>query len=283
MTERYVDLHTHSCVSDGSMKPAEVVRAAKDAGLAAMALTDHDEVAGIPEAAAEGERLGIEVVPGIELSAQGKTEVHVLGFYPDVESRPFQDALARIRDCRHQRMVRTSELCRENGMDISMEEAESFANGGLLCRAHFARAMVARGWADSVKDAFDRWLGNGKPCHFDMQVFSPDEAVRLLKDANAVVCIAHLNQLHLPDEEVYAFLKSLLPCGLDGIEGWYTEYSTEQTHTYQEMARELGLICSGGSDFHGTMKPHISIGRGTGALRIPYQALENVKSRRKAR
>lgn len=280
MTERFVDLHTHSCVSDGSMKPADVVRAAKEAGLAALALTDHDEVAGLAEAGAEGERLGIEVVPGIELSAQDKTEVHVLGFYPDVESKPFQEALARIRDCRHQRMVRTSELCIQNGMDISMEEAESFANGGLLCRAHFARAMVAHGWADSVKDAFDKWLGNGKPCHFDMQVFTPDEAVRLLKDAGAVVCIAHLNQLRLPDDETFAFLKGLLPFGLDGVEGWYTEYTEEQTRVYQGMAAELGLICSGGSDFHGSMKPHIQIGRGTGNLRIPYQALENVKSRR---
>ena len=222
-------------------------------------------------------------MPGIELSAQGKTEVHILGFYPDPESVPFQQTLVRIRDFRRQRMVRTAELCAENGMPITLEEAGTYSDGGMLCRAHFARAMVAHGWAASVKDAFDRWLGVGRPCHTGMRLFTPDEAVRMLRQAGAVVCAAHLNQLRLSNEETFAFLKSLLPAGLDGVEGWYTEYSAEQTHIYQGMARELGLICSGGSDFHGAMKPHIRIGQGTGALRVPYQALEEVRSRRASR
>lgn len=280
MTERHIDLHTHSYCSDGSMSPAEVVRCARDAGLAAVALTDHDGADGVLEALEAGQRYGVEVVPGIELSSQGVSETHILGFYPDMTSAPFLETLQRIRDCRRKRMEITADLCARNGIPITFEEVQAYAGEEFVCRAHFARLMVDRGYAESYPDAFDRFLGPGKCCHFVMEELKPEDAVRLLKAAGAVVCCAHLNQLKLPDDQVFALLQSLKQAGLDGIEGLYTEYTPAQQESYQHMAAQLGLLLSGGSDFHGSMKPHIAIGRGTGDLRVPYSFLQAIKDRK---
>lgn len=279
MDERRIDLHTHSYISDGSDSPSGVVAAAKRAGLAAVALTDHDEVAGIDEAMRAGEALGVEVVPGIELSGHEGTEAHILGYYPDTENAAFAAKLAEVREVRARRMEVTAQLCAENGVPVTLEEAAKFAGAGMVCRVHFARAMAEKGYAASVKEAFDRWLGNGCPCHYDLHILTPADAVRLLKGAGAAVYLAHLNQLQMDDDALRAFLRSLVECGLDGVEGWYTEYTPETQTKYQGFAREFGLSLSGGSDYHGTVKPHIAIGRGTGSLEVPYSALETVKRR----
>ncbi len=278
---KMIDLHTHSVCSDGADTPAEVVRRAHEAGLAAIALSDHDSVDGVEEAMAEGERLGVEIIPAIELSANYDTELHVLGYYIDIHNARLKDALAYAIRVRDERQEETCRKLREQGFDVTMEEARAEANGNpILCRAHFAQIMVRKGYAESVKDAFKRYLSVGCYAYSNRQALSPAEAVSLIREAGGVPVVAHLHLIKQSDEQVRELLKSLLPHGLGGIEGYYTDYTPEMETRYRAMAAELGLTLSGGTDYHGKNKPHISIGRGLGALEIPYELIEGIQARR---
>ncbi len=280
ITEKYIDLHTHSCKSDGSMTPAELVRHAKASGLAAVALSDHDNCDGVAEAVAEGERIGIEVVPAIELSAISDTETHILGYYIDINNRHFLQRLEDARRVRVERLEQTCAALRDHGFDVTMEEAGKYAGSGVLCRAHFARLMADKGYVKSPKEAFDLWLGNGRPCCNNKQCFTDEECVQLIKEAGGLSFVAHLHLTRKPQDELEKFLIRLKGVGLDGVEGYYTEYTPQMQQDYQSMAKRLGLLISGGTDFHGTMKPHISIGTGLGNMKIPYSVLENIKKYR---
>ena len=278
--EKYIDLHTHSVKSDGSMEPEDVVREAKKAGLAAIALSDHDNVEGVARAMAEGEKIGVEVVPAIELSAVSKTETHILGYYIDINNKNLLETLDNVKAVRERRQEDTCEKLRELGFDVTMEEARELAGSTILCRAHFARLMVNKNQVGSVKEAFDKYLSNGRPAYSSIQALSDVEAVELIKNAGGLSFVAHLNQTRRDDDDLREFLSGLKEKGLDGVEGYYTEYTEDMHRRYMALAKELGLQISGGTDFHGAMKPHISIGRGLGELRIPYSVLENIKSYR---
>lgn len=280
MEDKFVDLHTHSTYSDGTLTPAAVVAAAKDAGLAAVALSDHDTVAGIPEAVEAGRRLGVEVVPAIELSSESVTETHILGFYIDTESPVLKSKLEYIKETR---MRRSEDVCRtltELGLPITIEDAMKYSGGDIVCRGHIARAMMERGYVSSVKEAFALYLSPGKPAHSHRQAMTDEEAVRLIKDAGGLAFVAHLNQTKRSLDSLCDMLTRLKAVGLDGVEGYYTEYTDEMGREYRALAKRLGLILSGGSDFHGENKPHIKIGVGTGNLRVPYSVLEEMKRRR---
>ncbi len=275
--DKFIDLHTHSVKSDGSMEPAEVVRLAKENGLAAIALSDHDNIDGVAEAMAEGERIGVEVVPAIELSAVAKTETHILGYYIDITNKTLLDTLERVRLVRDRRQEETCGKLRELGFDVTMDEARELAGSTVLCRAHFARLMTNKGYVESPKEAFNLYLSNGKPAYSSIQALTDKEAVALIRDAGGLSFVAHLNQTHLTDDELRVFLSGLKAGGLDGVEGYYTEYTDDMHTRYTALAKELDLLVSGGTDFHGAMKPHISIGKGLGNLSIPYSVLENIK------
>lgn len=277
--EKLIDLHTHSTMSDGSMSPAELVRHAKEAGLAAVALTDHDSVAGVEEAMAEGERLGIEVVPGIELSAKSATETHVLGYYIDKNNPALAAALEDILKERINRTHRTCQKLNELGFDVTVEEAEALAPAGVVGRAHFAKLMVLKGYVSSVKEGFELYFNNGRPAYSSRQKIDRFQAVDLIKNAGGLAFIAHLHLTRMEDDELEAFLTELRDYGLDGIEGYYTDYSPQMQEKYQALAKKLGLMISGGTDFHAQMKPHISIGKGLGDLKIPYSVLAAMKER----
>ncbi len=274
---KYIDLHTHSLNSDGTMTPSEVVAAAKAADLAAIALSDHDTVAGVKEAMAAGEALGVEVVPAIELSARSETETHILGYFIDPDSPALLEKTEYIKKVR---ILRQENVCRNLqalGFDVTMEEIREIAGSDVLCRAHFAKIMVKKGYAASVKDAFDRYLSVGKPAYSDTQALTDVEAVRLIKDAGGLAFVAHLHQTKRSPESLEAFLRRLKEVGLDGVEGYYTEYTPEMGREYRALAEKLGLLLSGGSDFHADNKPHIAIGRGLGDLRVPYSLLTEMK------
>ena len=260
--EKYIDLHTHSLMSDGSMTPAEVVREAKKAGLAAIALSDHDTVDGVREAMAEGEKLGVEVVPAIEFSVQSKTETHILGYYIDIENPKLLDTLEKVIETRRFRNRETCRKLNELGFDITLAEAEAIAPNDFIGRAHFAKLLADKGYTKSVSEGFKLYLENGKYAYCGKQTLTDEEAVRLIKECGGVACVAHLHLTKKSDDELRAFLTRLKACGLDGIEGYYTEYTPEMQAKYQTLAKELGLIISGGTDFHAKMKPHISIGTG---------------------
>lgn len=261
------------------MSPAEVVRAAKVAGLSAIALSDHDTVAGIAEAVDEGKRIGVEVIPAIELSAQSKTETHILGYFIDPDNAELKKTLEYAKEVREQRKVDIIEKLREHGFDITMDEVRAIAGSDVLCRAHIAKLMVQKGYVSSVKEAFALWLSSECIAHSSRQALTDSQAVRLIKGAGGLAFVAHLNQTKRTLDDLEEFLTQLKVDGLDGIEGIYTEYTPEQTEAYGALADKLGLIKSGGSDFHADNKPHISIGRGTGDLRVPYTLLEIMKNK----
>ncbi len=279
--EKYIDLHTHSLMSDGSMTPAEVVREAKKAGLAAIALSDHDTVDGVREAMAEGERIGVEVVPAIEFSVQSETETHILGYYIDIENPKLQDMLKKVVETRRYRNRETCRKLNELGFDVTLAEAEAIAPNDFIGRAHFARLLMDKGYTKSVSEGFKLYLENGKYAYCGKQTMTDEEAVRLIKECGGVACVAHLHLTKKSDAELREFLIRLKACGLDGVEGYYTEYTPEMQAKYQALAADLGLIISGGTDFHAQMKPHISIGTGLGNLKIPYSVLENIKLHKK--
>ena len=274
-----IDLHTHSLCSDGAQVPADVVRAAAEAGLAAIALSDHDCIDGVQEAIDAGKTLGVEVIPAVELSAQSDTELHILGYFIDIHNQKLQDMMAYALQVRDERQVEVCRKLNEQGFDITMDELREEANGKVLCRAHFAKIMVRKGYAESVKDAFNRYLSVGCYAYSNRQALTGPEAVSLIREAGGIAVAAHLHLIKMPDEELKEYLKSLIPYGLDGIEGYYTDYTPDMEQRYRAMAEELGLVISGGTDYHGANKPHISIGKGKGDLEIPYSVLEGLRAR----
>ena len=274
---KLIDLHTHSNCSDGSMTPSELVAHAARRGLTAIALSDHDTIAGIDEALEAGKRFGVEVVPAIEFSVQSKTETHILGFYIDHKSQLIKDALEKINSVRYQRTLNTCNKLRELGFDVTMEEALAIAPSGIIGRAHFARILVEKGYTSSVKEGFDKYLANGRPAYDGTQYLTAADAVKLINDHGGVSFVAHPHLIRLDDAQLRDFLLQLKSCGLCGIEGYYNEYTPEMQDYFQSLAADLGLEICGGTDYHAKMKPHIEIGIGQGNMQIPYSVLENIK------
>ena len=275
-----IDLHTHSLCSDGAQTPADVVRTAKEAGLSAIALSDHDNIEGVQEAMDAGKALGVEVIPAVELSAQSDTELHILGYFVDIHNKKLQDAMAYALQVRDERQEETCRKLNEQGFAITMEEARAEAHGNpVLCRAHFAQVMVRKGYAESVKDAFNKYLSVGCYAYSNRQALTAKEAISLIREAGGIAVAAHLHLIKMPDNELREYLKELISYGLSGVEGYYTDYSPDMEQRYQTMAKELGLVISGGTDYHGANKPHIAIGKGKGELEIPYSVLEGLRKR----
>ena len=275
--EKYIDLHTHSLKSDGSMTPAEVVREAKKAGLAAIALSDHDTIDGIHEAMEEGKKIGVEVVPAIEFSVKSATETHILGYYIDIENPDLLRTLEEVVDLRIARNHLTCQRLNELGFDITLEEVRALAPNNFVGRAHFARVLMDKGYTNSVKEGFDKYMSVGQYAYCEQQRLSAKEAIELIKSCGGVSFLAHPHLTKLDDDKIKEFLRELKSYGLNGLEGYYTDYTPEMQEKYQLMAKELGLMISGGTDFHAQMKPHISIGTGLGNMKIPYSVLENIK------
>lgn len=275
--EKYIDLHTHSLKSDGSMTPAEVVREAKKAGLAAIALSDHDTVDGLEEAIAEGEKIGVEVVPAIEFSVQSKTETHILGYFIDYNNPKLRQMLKEVVDLRIERNYVTTQRLNELGFDITIEEVRALAPNNFVGRAHFARVLMDKGYTQSVKEGFEKYMSVGKYAYCEKQRLTARDAVELISECGGIAFLAHPHLTKLPDDELKEFLAELKNYGLCGIEGYYTDYTPEMQAKYHALAEETGLMISGGTDFHAAMKPHISIGTGTGNMKIPYSVLENMK------
>lgn len=278
--EKYIDLHTHSLKSDGSMTPAEVVREAKKAGLAAIALTDHDTVDGISEAVSEGEKIGVEVIPAIEFSVLSETETHILGYYIDPENPELKKTLGEVVELRLERNRVTCRRLNELGFDITLDEVKAIAPNNFIGRAHFARVLLDKGYIKSVKEGFDKYMSVGKYAYCEKQRLSARDAIELIKKCGGLSFLAHPHLTKLPDDELMKFLIELKGYGLCGLEGYYTDYTPEMQEKYQGMARRLGLAISGGTDFHAAMKPHISIGTGLGNMKIPYSVLEEIKKLR---
>lgn len=279
--ERTIDLHAHSTCSDGTLTPAELVRKAKENGLSALALTDHDSVDGLKEAAAEAEKAGIDFVPGIELSTSQGAEIHILGLYIDPENEELQNLIAELKTIRAARMEKMCEKLRELGMDVTVEDAAARAGcKKFIGRPHIALALVEKGYCGSIQEAFDKYIGMGKPAYVEKLVLNANDAVKAIRRAGGIAVLAHPHQTGFDSEKLDMLVDSLKKDGLNGIEGYYTEYTKEHISDFRALAAKYSLILSGGSDYHGSTKPHIGLGTGFGELRVPYFVLENIKNSR---
>ncbi len=274
---RIVDFHTHSTCSDGTLTPTELVKHAKKNNLSAFALTDHDSVDGIKEALEAAKRYDIEFIPGIEFSAADDTETHIIGLFIDPENETLLNTIQKLKDSRKRRMEDVCAKLRKLGFDITHEEALALAGGKFVGRAHIAKLMVNKGYCETVKECFDKYIGLGKPAYSEKNELTAVEAVRSIRASGGLAFLAHLNQTGYDIEKLEKLLIQLKEAGLTGIEGYYPEYTEEHIAQYRDLALNLKLAISGGSDFHADMKPHIKIGVGTGNLSIPYYVLENLK------
>ena len=270
-----IDLHTHTTASDGSFTKAELIALAKKSGLEAIAITDHDSVDGLDYCDSE-----IEIIPGIELSCDFQQEMHVIGLYVDKNNPPLKEKLEALCKLREARNLRTLEILNDMGFSINVDEVKKIATGKIWGRAHFARLMLEKGYADSTKEAFRKYLGHGRPAYITENRISPQECMRLLRNAGGIPILAHMHYLGLDENPLRKLLLELKGYGLMGVETKYTEYTEEQEKLYTKIAEDLGLLKSGGSDFHGRMKPDIKLGTGFGNLNVPYSYLENIKKHR---
>jgi hypothetical protein len=275
VSERF-DFHTHTCVSDGSLTPTELVRRAQANRVTGFALTDHDTVDGVAEARAEGERLGIEVLAGIELSvneADGARAMHVLGLGLDLDSEqaPLRVRLAELRESRLSRGARIVAHLQANGIGISLDAVARHSAGGALGRPHVARALVDLGVVRDVDEAFSRWLRRGRPAYEPNAELSARDAIALVHAAGGVAVLAHPPLSGGVDSPggLVAFVERLVPLGLDGLEIWHPSHKPTASRRLRRIAAQHGLLETGGSDFHGADRPDVEVGRGRGGkLRI---------------
>ena len=281
MDYRIIDLHVHSTESDGTLTPEDLVAEAKKVGLAAFALTDHDTCQGVGKAMPLAASAGIELIPGIELSTDyhGK-EVHIVGLYIDIENEQLLKKTAEYQKCRSERNALMVEALQKEGLSITMEELVAENPDCVITRANIARFLYEHGQIKSVREAFDRYIGDHCKCYVGRLKVASTDAVCLIKEAGGTAILAHPLLYGLSNTNLQKMIDELKPAGLDGLEAIYSTYTTGEEQQMKRLARENGLLISGGSDFHGSNKPDIALGRGRGHLYIPYSVLETIKAGR---
>lgn len=285
-----IDLHVHSTRSDGTLTPAGLVDYAMEKGLAAFALTDHDTVAGLEEAILRGEELAgadaplvPEVVPGIELSTEYKAqdvpsqEVHILGLYIDFRNRALTSRLQEFVDSRTLRNEKMCRLLQEAGIPVTYEALLQEFPDSVITRAHYAKYMMKLGCVHTMKEAFDRYVGDGCPCYVPREKVTPAQAVELVLQAGGVPILAHPILCHLTEGQLERLTVDLKGAGLMGIEAVYSTYNDAEERRIRTLAAKYGLLVSGGSDFHGANKPGLDLGTGYGKLFLPYSVLAEIK------
>jgi predicted metal-dependent phosphoesterase TrpH len=279
-----IDLHTHSTHSDGSYSPGQLVALAKEKGLRAIALTDHDTVSGVAEAVRAGEELGVELVPGVEISAQfNPGTMHVLGYYLRTTDQELDGALNRLKQARAARNPKIIERLEKLGLKITTAEVMKFS-GGQVGRPHIAQALVQRGYVSDIDEAFSRYLKKGAAAYVDKFRFSPQEAIGLIRRAGGIASLAHPFTLGIHEpKELAVLVKKLQAMGLEGIEIFYPGHTEEMTALYGDFAKSLGLLRTGGSDFHGNLKNGSDLGGGLPADKLNYALLQAFKDRLKKR
>lgn len=263
----FIDLHSHSTASDGTLAPAEVARLAQRSGLSAWALTDHDTIGGVVEAGEESSRLGIDFIPGIEISAEfpHPGTMHILGYGIDPNSAVLKRLTETLIGARDDRNPRIIQKLNELGVKVSMKEWEQEAGGEVVGRPQLAAILMRKGYVSSIKQAFDKYLGQGSPAYFDKERLPPRRALEMIRESGGLPVLAHPIQLRSSnDAQLERIVKDLLDLGLAGIEVIHSDHSPELVAKYTKLADRFGLLKTGGSDFHGTNKKNIDLGNARG-------------------
>lgn len=290
MTPTYVDLHCHSTASDGTLAPTDVVRLAAERKLTGLALTDHDTVNGIAEAAAAAASAGIDFIPGIEISAEyAPGTMHILGYGVDPASTVLRDLTATLIGGRDDRNPRIIARLQELNVAITMAEVEeeakvpvATADGGEpkrkpVGRPHIAAILLRKGYVSSIKQAFDKYLAPGGLAYFDKERLTPHTALQMIRDSGGVSVLAHPIQLkYTNDSQLETVLQDLVEHGLRGIEVIHSDHDDKLVEQYTQLGKRFGLVTTGGSDFHGTNKKDIDLGTARGR-RIPRAFFDGLK------
>jgi predicted metal-dependent phosphoesterase TrpH len=274
-----IDLHAHTTASDGSLTPTELVKLAVSVGLSALAVTDHDTLDGIEEAEAAARGTGVEVVPGIELAVEYPSgRFHMLGYFIDRRSEILNTRLRTLKENRARRNERMVEKMRSLGLPITMDEIAAESGGGQIGRPHMVAALLKKGLVDSAAEAWEQYLKDGAAAHIPKDKIGLWEGIDLIHAAGGRAVMAHPNSIKLDDEQLVAELPRLRSPGLDGVECYYSQYSSQRVETLIAMARSAGLLPTGGSDFHGAAKPDVYLGRIYHDAPAPAQSLIELKS-----
>ena len=269
-----IDMHVHTTASDGTLSPRDVTSLAAMLGLKAIAITDHDTMAGIPEAGEAGALLGVTIVPGIEISAdyQGR-EVHVLGYFLDPEAEKLKDYVNWARQQRQERNRKIAEKLRKKGYDVDIDALEAELPGVPIGRPHIARKLMELGAVDSVQEAFRRYLDRGRSCYVPRTYIPMAQAISLIRDCGGAAVLAHPLQYGFTRAELDKFVGAAAAAKCSGLEILYPGYTqTDQSRLY-DLAEKYLLLPTGGSDFHGENKPKIQLGSGDGSLSVPAYML----------
>lgn len=273
---KIVDLHAHTTASDGSYTPTELVRYAKKKGLSALAITDHDTIAGVEEASIEGRKLGIRVIPGAELSTRmDDCDVHMTSLFINCKNEQLIKRLDDMAASRQERNYKMVDKLHEAGFQIDRSDLDALGEGKILARGHIAQILIARGYATELKEALRKYLSKGTPGYVQKEVLSPEECIQLVHDAGGLIFVAHLHQIDPQDpEHCKDVARRLIRMGADGLETQYCEFDDEWRQATEQIAQECGCLRSGGSDFHGVMKKGLDLACGYGDLQVPYTFLE---------
>lgn len=275
----FIDLHTHSTASDGTLTPTELLSLAKKQHLKAIALTDHDTTAGLDEAQQAATNAAIELIPGIEFSSTWQnTSVHIVGLDFDWKDSGFQDALADFQRSRTRRNQKMIALLQKEGFHISLEAVQNAFPNSTCTRANLARFLVDLGEIPSMKEAFDRYLGDHAKCYVPREEVTPAQTIDLIHQCKGIAVFAHPVLCKFSTSKLEVLIQELKKANLDAMEVFYSTYTPSDQAAMKRLAQKYHLKVSGGSDFHGNNKPHIHLGTGKGNLKIPYTILEILRS-----
>ncbi len=256
-----IDLHIHTTCSDGTYTPEEVVELAKEKKLEVIAITDHDTIDGVKRGAKKAKELGIEFINGIELSTnyQGK-EIHILGYFLNLDDEKLVNKLQELRNQRVTRTDKIIEQLKEYKIEITKEEVMKEVKGDLISRTHIASVLLKKGYVDTRKAAFRRYLGDTGAAYVPRRNFTPIDAVKMLKENGALAFIAHPKLIPWGEKKTFKLVDELKEIGLDGLETYYPSFREIDKIYYKKMCEKRGMIPSGGSDFHGGNRNNISLG-----------------------
>lgn len=276
----HVDLHLHTTASDGVLSPSEIVRYAKARGLQAIAITDHDTIDGCEEGLSEGERIGFEVIPGIEISAEySPGSMHILGFFLDIHHPLLNERLEYLQKARAERNPKMVAKLNQLGMEVTYEEVVKASGGGQVGRPHFANVLLEKKYVRNFQEAFERFLKKGAPAYVDKFRFTSKEALHFINEAGGMAVLAHPNTLGVKRySELEKLALQLVDEGLKGIEVYYPEHSAVEVAQYKNLADRYSLLSTGGTDYHGIEKNGLDIGVGRGEMKLPYSIVENMKA-----
>ncbi|MEE8392227.1 MAG: PHP domain-containing protein [Anaerolineae bacterium] len=270
-----IDLHIHTTASDGVCTPSEVVRLALERGLVAIALTDHDTLGGVAEARQVAVGTGLEVIAGVEINSEGGWgDLHFLGYCVNLGNDFLQERLQEMRDARVVRARKMLERLRDMGMTLKWEKVRSLAGGDSVGRPHVARALLDQGCVETVREAFDRFIGNDGPAYVPRLRLTPPEAIRAITEAGGIPVLAHPAHSRPPAVER---IPEFVGYGLRGVEVYHPQHSLEEVEVLLALCQEYDLLVTGGSDFHG---PSVRDGVSLGTVHVPWECVERLREAR---